>query len=57
MSKTIYCSFCGNSNHEAGMMMEGSDRHVPGQIIRICRECAKMAIEVIARVERGQNPE
>ncbi len=57
MSRTIYCSFCGKSNNDAGQMMEGSDKHVPGALVRICLQCAREAIEMIERVESGQNPE
>jgi hypothetical protein len=49
MGKTIYCSFCGRDNNEAGPMMEAADKADKRNTIRICRECAWMAIEVIDR--------
>jgi hypothetical protein len=56
MSNATYSSCGGESNREGAMMMEGSDKHVAGQLIRICRKCAKMLIEVIDRGERRQSP-
>jgi hypothetical protein len=47
MAKTIYCSFCGSSNLDAGPMMETTDRADERNMIRICEECATLAIEVI----------
>jgi len=48
MPKTVYCSFCGRSNLDAGPMMETTDM-ADHNVIRICRECAEMAIEIIDR--------
>jgi hypothetical protein len=54
MTKNVYCSFCGKSSGEVGRMMETTDQHVPGSVIRICRECAELAIQII---DANQLPE
>ena len=54
MARAIYCSFCGRSNLEAGPMMESTDR-ADKNLIRICRECAQLAVEMLDRRE-GQTP-
>jgi hypothetical protein len=55
MSRTIYCSFCGKSNHDAGRMMESSDKHVPGELVRICLACARDAVEMLEPYENQHN--
>jgi hypothetical protein len=56
MAKTIYCSFCGRSSAVAGKMMESSDRADPRNIIRICMDCAKMAVGMLNRLEKEKKP-
>jgi ClpX C4-type zinc finger len=47
MAKTTYCSFCGKGSDEAGPMMESQDRAAGRHLVRICRECARLAIEIL----------
>ena len=51
MSKTINCSFCGRSEKAAGKMMASSDRAEQHSQIRICLDCAKMAVGILERMD------
>jgi hypothetical protein len=55
MPDVIGCSFCGRTNHEAGKMLEKSDRQVANRWVRICIECARLAIEAIGQSEPDGN--
>ena len=46
-TKICYCTFCGRSSNEAGLMMEDTDKADTRNQVRICRECAAIAIEVL----------
>jgi hypothetical protein len=56
MSNTTYCSFCGRSSDEAGKLMESSGRADPHNMIRICLDCARMAVGLLERLEAEQKP-
>jgi hypothetical protein len=56
MAKTTYCSFCGKGSDEAGPMMEGQDRADKRYLVRICRQCAVEAVEILDR-EAGRRGE
>ncbi|HEX2475381.1 MAG TPA: ClpX C4-type zinc finger protein [Lacipirellulaceae bacterium] len=47
MAKTTYCSFCGKGSDEVGPMMEGQDRADKCYLVRICWDCARLAIEIL----------
>jgi hypothetical protein len=49
MAKVLYCSFCGKGSDEAGPMMEGKDRADKRYLMRICRQCAIEAVEILDR--------
>ncbi len=43
----IYCSFCGRSNDEAGKMLVKADRQVQNRQVKICLECAQLAVNAL----------
>jgi hypothetical protein len=50
MARTIYCSFCGRSNDEAGSLMESTDQTNKAELCCICLECARIAVRMLAQV-------
>jgi ribosomal protein L24E len=50
-NKVFYCSFCGRSNEEAGRMLVKSDRQVLNRQVKICLECAQLAIKAITELQ------
>ena len=56
MADTIRCSFCGRSNLEAGNMLEKSDQQVPNRWVRICLECAVLAVDSISAAADREKP-
>lgn len=44
MDKTIYCSFCGKSQHEVRKIIAGPS-------VFICDECASLCMEIVKEAE------
>ncbi len=47
---TLYCSFCGKSQHEVAELISGAQAY-------ICDECVAHAAEIIAERKNKQAPE
>jgi hypothetical protein len=47
MTELTTCSFCGKSSDEVGRMVEGTNQANRRNLERICRDCARMAIDVL----------
>jgi ATP-dependent protease Clp ATPase subunit len=47
VSKTLYCSFCGKSQHEVKKI-------VAGGTAAICDECTRLAFEIVSRPDAGE---
>ena len=54
----LYCSFCARPSDEAGPMFESSDRIDERNLVRICAECARLALEMLDNEaeQRGETP-
>jgi hypothetical protein len=55
-TKRHNCSFCGRSSDDAGRMIEGQDRVHIRRTVRICQECARLAIDIFDQesLRRGE---
>jgi hypothetical protein len=51
----VCCSFCGKAILRAGTMLESQDWQNPDRLVRICRQCAEMAMVLIDFDADGQS--
>jgi hypothetical protein len=52
-----FCSICGEEASKAGVMAEVRDRGNNRDLIRICRDCARLVIQAIdEEANRGEPP-
>ena len=45
----LHCSFCNKTEHQTGPLLAKMDAGQKRHPIRICKDCAEMAIDVIDR--------
>jgi hypothetical protein len=49
MPNNLHCSFCNQSEHQTGPLLAKMDAAYKRHPVRICKDCAEMALEVIDR--------
>ena len=49
MSNNLHCSFCDQSEDQTGPLLAKMDAGPKRQPVRICKDCAAMAIDTIDR--------
>ena len=44
--KTLYCSFCGNSQYEVRQLIAGCESGKP--MVSICNDCVQLCVDILA---------